>query len=75
MFVLADTHVFNSNLVNIARFGYMRFDGTSTIQNPITAQAIGKDADGRCGTDVECPGTDGRQGSRSAMRVPHRSGR
>ena len=28
MFVLADTHVFNANLVNIARFGYMRFDGT-----------------------------------------------
>ena len=28
MFVLADTHVFNSNLVNIARFGYMRFDGS-----------------------------------------------
>ena len=42
MFVLADTHVFNSNLVNIARFGYMRFDGTSAIQNPITAQAIGQ---------------------------------
>src|SRR5271163_3946535 len=41
MFVLADTHVFNSNLVNIARFGYMRFDGFSTIQNPLTAQAIG----------------------------------
>ena len=38
MFVLADTHVFNSNLVNIARFGYMRFDGLSTVQNPLTAQ-------------------------------------
>src|SRR5208283_1287594 len=24
MFVLADTHVFNSNLIDIARFGYMR---------------------------------------------------
>jgi carboxypeptidase family protein/TonB-dependent receptor-like protein len=42
MFVLADTHSFNSNLVNIARFGYARFDGTSTIQNPITAQSIGQ---------------------------------
>ncbi len=41
MFVLADTHVFKSNLVNIARFGYMRFDGFSTVQNPLTAQAIG----------------------------------
>src|SRR3984885_3241026 len=42
MFVLADTHTFNSNLVNIARFGYMRFDGTSTVQNPLTAQTIGQ---------------------------------
>jgi len=42
MFVLADTHVFNSSLVNIARFGYMRFDGHSAIQNPITAQSVGE---------------------------------
>jgi outer membrane receptor protein involved in Fe transport len=28
--------------VNIARFGYMRFDGTSTVQNPLTAQTIGQ---------------------------------
>jgi Carboxypeptidase regulatory-like domain/TonB dependent receptor len=41
MFVLADTHVFSSKLVNIARFGYMRFDGLSSVQNPLTAQAIG----------------------------------
>jgi hypothetical protein len=40
-FVLTDTHVFNSHLVNIAGFGYVRFDGTSTIQNPLTASAIG----------------------------------
>lgn len=42
MFVLADTHVFNANLVNIARFGYTRFDGLFTIENPLTAQAIGE---------------------------------
>ena len=42
MFVLADTHVFNTNLVNIARFGYMRFDGTTTVQNPLTATALGE---------------------------------
>ncbi|HEX3437050.1 MAG TPA: TonB-dependent receptor [Pseudacidobacterium sp.] len=41
MFVLADTHVFNPNLVNIARFGYMRYDGFSTVQNPLTAASIG----------------------------------
>ncbi|WP_263352972.1 TonB-dependent receptor [Acidicapsa acidisoli] len=41
MFVLADTHVFNSNLLNIARFGYTRFDGLSRVQSPLTAQSIG----------------------------------
>jgi len=41
MFVLADTHVFNSSLVNIARFGYMRFDGTVTQVVPLTAQSVG----------------------------------
>jgi len=41
MFVLSDTQIFNSNLVNIARFGYMRFDGLSRIQNPFTAQDFG----------------------------------
>jgi hypothetical protein len=41
MFVLADTHVFNSNLVNIGRFGYMRYDGLSSVENPLTAQAVG----------------------------------
>ncbi|MGB7190014.1 MAG: TonB-dependent receptor, partial [Acidobacteriaceae bacterium] len=42
MFVLADTHVFNGSLVNIARFGYMRFDGNSTVQNPLTAASLGE---------------------------------
>ena len=42
MFVLADTHVFSSKLANIARFGYMRFDGFSAVQNPLTAQSIGE---------------------------------
>ena len=41
MFVLADTHVFNSRLVNIARVGYVRFDGSAVVQNPLSAQAIG----------------------------------
>jgi len=41
MFVLADTHVFNSKLVNIARVGYTRFDGLSQIQNQLTAETIG----------------------------------
>ena len=41
MFVLADTHIFSPNLVNIARFGYMRFDGLVTQENPLSAQAVG----------------------------------
>jgi hypothetical protein len=42
MFVLSDTHVFNAALTNIARFGYMRFDGVSHIQSPLKAAAIGE---------------------------------
>jgi Carboxypeptidase regulatory-like domain/TonB dependent receptor len=41
MFVLADTHVFTPNLLNVARVGYTRFDGLSRVQSPITAQSIG----------------------------------
>jgi hypothetical protein len=42
MFVLTDTHVFNAALTNIARFGYMRFDGVSHVQNPLKAATIGE---------------------------------
>src|SRR5664279_14233 len=41
MLVLSDTHVFNSKLVNIARAGYMRFDGISAVTNPILASDLG----------------------------------
>ena len=41
MFVLSDTHVFNSNLVNVARFGFMRFDGLASVVNPIQASDLG----------------------------------
>jgi Carboxypeptidase regulatory-like domain/TonB dependent receptor len=76
MFVLADTHVFNSNLVNIARFGYMRFDGVSTVQNPLTAQAIGEGTPtGAAGPTLNAPGltvggfTIGDAGTPSAWQV------
>ncbi|MGA7339952.1 MAG: TonB-dependent receptor [Terracidiphilus sp.] len=42
MLVLADTHVLNPNMVNIARFGYMRFDGYSIVANPLSAADIGE---------------------------------
>ena len=57
MFVLTDTHVLKTNLVNIARFGYMRFDGFSTVQNPITAGSIGEGTPtGAAGGSLNAPG-------------------
>ena len=57
MFVLADTHIINSNLLNVARFGYMRFDGNSSIVNPLTAHAIGIDTPtGMVGASSNAPG-------------------
>ena len=41
MFVLSDTHVFNPNMVNVARFGFMRFNGFRSGVNPITAAEVG----------------------------------
>jgi len=56
MFVLADTHVVNSQLVNIARFGYMRFDGLSSVENPLTAEAIGQNTPtGQAGPTTHAP--------------------
>lgn len=42
MFVLSDTQVLGNALVNLARFGYMRFDGVSHVSNPLQAAAIGE---------------------------------
>ena len=42
MFVLSDTHVFNPAIINVARFGYMRYDGLSSVQNPLLASTIGQ---------------------------------
>jgi len=41
MFVLSDTHVFSSSLTNVARLGFMRFRGLSSIAQPITAADVG----------------------------------
>ena len=57
MFVLADTDIINSNLLNVARFGYMRFDGHSSIVNPLTAQSVGIDTPtGAVGPTSSAPG-------------------
>ncbi|WP_263352441.1 TonB-dependent receptor [Acidicapsa acidisoli] len=76
MFVLADTHVLRANFVNVARFGYMRFDGMSKVQNPLTAQAISEGTPtGAVGAGLNAPGltvggfTIGDAGTPSAWQV------
>ncbi len=57
MLVLADTHVLNPSLVNIARFGYMRFSGISAVTNPILASDLGTESPtGVAGSGVEATG-------------------
>lgn len=41
MFVLSDTHAFRPDLINIARFGFMRFNGFLSGQEPIKAADVG----------------------------------
>ena len=41
LFVLSDTHVFNPNLVNVARAGFTRFNGSKTSVDPITGTSVG----------------------------------
>jgi hypothetical protein len=41
MLVLSDTHVFNPNLINVARFGFMRFQGLASIPQPLNAADVG----------------------------------
>lgn len=41
MFVLASTHTFTPTLINVARFGYMRFNGSVVVTNPISTTDIG----------------------------------
>jgi hypothetical protein len=57
MLVLADTHVLNPSLVNISRFGYMRFSGISAVTNPILASDLGTESPtGIAGSGVEATG-------------------
>lgn len=57
MAVVADTHVVRSNMVNVARAGYMRFDGVSAVANPILASDLGTQSpSGGSGPGVVAPG-------------------
>jgi Carboxypeptidase regulatory-like domain/TonB-dependent Receptor Plug Domain/TonB dependent receptor len=41
MFVLSDTHAFNPNVINVARFGFVRFNGSQQSVDPIAGAAVG----------------------------------
>jgi hypothetical protein len=41
MFVLSDTHVLAPDLINVARFGFIRFDGSEASVDPITGPDVG----------------------------------
>lgn len=41
MFVLSHTHVFNPDLINVARFGFMRFSGLGINAQPLMASDVG----------------------------------
>ncbi len=57
MLVLSDTHVFSPRLVNVARFGFMRFDGDSAVSNPILASDLGTTSPtGSSGPGIAAPG-------------------
>ena len=53
MFVLSDTHSFSSSIVNVARAGFMRYDGLLKVSNPILASTIGEGTP----TGIVGPGT------------------
>lgn len=41
MFTLSDAHTFSPNVTNLARVGYMRFNGLQTTENAINAADVG----------------------------------
>jgi len=56
MLVLGYSRVFNSNLVNLARFGYTRFNGISSVASPISSADLGTQSPvGTSGRDVPMP--------------------
>jgi hypothetical protein len=57
MVVLSDTHVAGPNLVNVARAGYMRFAGISSVGHPISTADLGMQSPiGLTGADIPAPG-------------------
>jgi hypothetical protein len=56
MVVMSHTHVFNSNFVNLARAGFMRFEGNAVTTVPLSTTALGTlSPTGTSGADVPAP--------------------
>ncbi len=57
MAVVSDMHTVNANLVNVARLGFMRFDGIASVENPISTTDVGMvSPTGLAGADIAAPG-------------------
>jgi hypothetical protein len=57
MVVASDTHVVSDRLINVARLGYMRFDGVSAVAHPILASDLGTQSPtGLSGPGIPAPG-------------------
>jgi len=57
MTVMSYTHTFSSSLINIARLGFMRFDGVSAVESPISTVDLGTQSPtGLSGTGIPAPG-------------------
>lgn len=57
MAVVSDTHTINSNLVNVARFGLMHFNGVAAVESPISTADLGTmSPTGLAGAGIPAPG-------------------
>ncbi|HWT65329.1 MAG TPA: carboxypeptidase regulatory-like domain-containing protein [Terracidiphilus sp.] len=57
MAVVSDTHTVSAALVNVARLGYMRFDGVAAVANPISTADVGTvSPTGLSGSAISAPG-------------------
>lgn len=57
MTVLSETHIFSSSFINLARAGFMRFDGRSAVANPFSTADLGIDSPtGARSSNLAAPG-------------------
>jgi hypothetical protein len=57
MFILSETHMSRRQIANVARIAFMRFDGTESVNNPISTAVVHMvSPTGTSGTDIATPG-------------------